>query len=350
MSGFSWILLNIVLIVGALYGTMKVRSAPPPKPLQLEEAVAANSQDAVQHKNAPRGADKNSGTPTAPSRALSTNASLDALWKQTLFLPTRTEDTGEDAAEQAAAEQAAFAANNIEFELVGIAQISTVDTSDPVPVAILRSKVGAASGQRGRRPPARGGGGRNNGPATPAEPSKNEERQVFRVGDKINQTGYLLTNIDADANMVEVTRNGETVKLYINFAGTEAMQRREAVSQETARRHQEQQRRIEQENTARQQAQATQAQAAQATPTANPGAPPGPPGPPGTPGSNTTSASPGDGSPANPSDARAERLRRIAEARQQRQARQQQHRHGGNVTPTQQTPDQEPSPPEDAQQ
>ncbi|MBQ4480088.1 MAG: hypothetical protein II943_05580 [Victivallales bacterium] len=157
MSGFSWILLNIVLIVGAIYGTMKVRSAPPPKPLQLEEAVAANSQDAVQHKNAPRGADKNSGTPTAPSRALSTNASLDALWKQTLFLPTRTEDTGEDAAEQAAAEQAAFAANNIEFELVGIAQISTVDTSDPVPVAILRSKVGAASGQRGRRPPARGG-------------------------------------------------------------------------------------------------------------------------------------------------------------------------------------------------
>ena len=47
MSGPSWILLNLILIVGAVYGTMKVRSAPPQRPLHLEEKAAAASS---QHK------------------------------------------------------------------------------------------------------------------------------------------------------------------------------------------------------------------------------------------------------------------------------------------------------------
>ena len=340
MSGLSWIILNIILIGGALYGTMKVRSAPPPKPLQLEEAVTPTNADAPQHK-APSHTGENAAS--SPSQALASTASLDDLWKQTLFLPTRTEDTGEDAAEQAAAEQAAYAARNIEFELVGIAQISVMD-AEAIPVAILRSKVGSVAAQRGRRPPPRG---RNAAPTTPAtEPSKSEEKQVFHVGEKINQTGYVLTSIDPDASMVEVTRNGETVKLYINFAGTEAMQRREAVTQETTRRHQEQQRRIEQENVARQQAQAQQEQQTAATP--NPGAPPGPPGmpsAPGTPGGDVAGGTPNNATPPNSPDARAERLRRIAEARQARQARQQQQHPSRGSEPANDAPNNAPTPP-----
>ena len=331
MSGLAWIILNIALVIGAAYGTVKVRNTPAPNPLQLEEP--AKSEEESQHKTSARN-EKPAESKLSASRPLAANAPMDDLWKQTLFLPTRTEDTGEDNAEQANLEQAAMAARNIEFELVGIAQINVVGEEDPVPVAILRSKIGAERGGRGtpRRggPPSRDRNPRNNQPqpSNPAADSqaKSEEKQVFRVGEKINQTGYLLVDINAKEKMVEVSRNGETVKLYINFIGEEATQRREAVSQATAKKHQEQARRIEQENRERQQAaQAAQTQEAPTQPAsnANPGGPPAPPGAPANRTSPDSRAANATG-PASP-DARAERLRRIAEARQQQQARQQQN-------------------------
>ncbi|MBR4125373.1 MAG: hypothetical protein IKR13_04145 [Victivallales bacterium] len=333
MSGLAWIILNLALAIGAVYGTVKVRSTPVPKPLQLEEAAKPEADS--QHKALSRN-EKADETEPAKPRALAANAPMDDLWKQTLFLPTRTEDTGEEDANQAAAEQAEQAARNIEFELVGLAQINVLTEEDPVPVAILRSKVGSERG--GRPSPRRGGPPNRNNPrgpqpaATPDSPTKNDEKQVFRVGEKINQTGYLLKNIDLDEKFVEVTRNGETVKLSINFVGTEAVQRREAVTKATTQKHQEQQRRIEQENRERQQTAAAVAQQNQTNetqttnqtgdqpqPNANPGAPPPPPG---TSAQENAAGGTQNGS-ASP-DARAERLRRIAEARQQRQARQQQ--------------------------
>ena len=297
--------------------------------IQLEEK-AETADSAAPRKNATHGEkDKPAENKLAASpRGLATNANLDDLWKQTLFLPSRTEDTGESATDNVE-EQAELAARNIEFELVGIAQINVVDAEAPAPVAILRSKVGAERAARGRdmrRGNPRDRNARNNppGPAQPTDnKAKNEEKQVFRVGEKINQTGYTLVSINPDEKMVEVSRNGETVKLFINFTGAEATQRREAANQATERKRQEQARRIEQENRERMQAQ-NPAQP-NATP-ANPGQPPGPPGSSTAPeaamdnhavpgGANTAPTSP---------DARAERLRRIAEARQARQARQQQ--------------------------
>lgn len=338
MSGLAWIILNLALAFGAVYGTMKVRNTPAPKPLQLEEAAEPATDS--QHKSVARNEKGNEATSDKP-RPLATNAPMDDLWKQTLFLPTRTEETEEGNAEQAAAEQAELAARNIEFELVGIAQIHVLNETDPVPIAILRSKVGADRGGRGGPPGRRGGPpsrDRNNPRSNQPQPgagadssAKNAEKQVFRVGEKINQTGYLLKSIDPDEKMVEVSRNGETVKLYINFTGSEATQRREAVSQASAKKHQEQARRIEQENRERQQAvQAAQA-AANTNPDGGPPAPPGsinatpdggPPPPPGAATNNAPDNQRGTTGSASP-DARSERLRRIAEARQQRQARQQ---------------------------
>ncbi len=337
MSGLAWIILNIALVIGAAYGTIKVRNTPAPKPLQLEEPAKPEAESP--HKASTRNEKPAESKSSAP-RPLATNASMDDLWKQTLFFPTRTEETEEGNAEQTNIEQAALAARNIEFELVGIAQINVVGEEDPVPVAILRSKIGS---ERGGRPGTRRGNprDRNNPRGNQPQPSntaadsqsKSEEKQVFRVGEKINQTGYLLVNINADEKMVEVSRNGETVKLYINFIGEEATQRREAVSQATAQKHQEQARRIAQEQARRieqenrDQQQATQVTNTQPTANANPG---GPPPPPGAPASNTSPDNRGTSGPASP-DARAERLRRIAEARQQQQqARQQQNANNQN--------------------
>ncbi len=346
MSGLAWIILNLALAIGAVYGTLKVRNTPAPKPLQLEEAP--QPQTDAQHKaTAPRN-DKAAAAATAKPRALPANAPMDDLWRQTLFLPTRTEDTADAEAAQEA-EQAALAARNIEFELVGLAQINVIGEADPVPVAILRSKVGSERGGRGpqRRSTPRDRNTPLHGPQQPAAAkaetaAKNDEKQVFRVGEKINQTGYLLRAIDLDAKMVEVTRNGEDVKLYINFAGSEAAQRRDAVTQAANQKHQEQQRRIEQENRERQQAQ--QAQAAAQQP--NNGAPPAPDGAPAEASNanvpDTTTAP--TSNPTSP-DARAERLRRIAEARQQRQARQNQSSNQQNATQQRNSSNAMPPPP-----
>ena len=345
MSGLSWLILTLALMVGAVYGTVKVHNAPVPQPLQLEES--AKSENDASHKGAARGEKEKPPAPAVSGKSLPANANLDDLWRQTLFLPTRTEDTGEDNAGNAA-EAEAQAARNIEFELVGIAQINVVDAEEPAPVAILRSKVGSerASRARGaRRGNPRDRNSQNNVPAPSGgdDKSKGEERQVFRVGEKINQTGYVLTSIDLESKMVEVSRNGETVKLYINFAGPEAIQRREAANQVAEQKRQEQARRLEQENRARLQAQ-NPAQP-NATP-ANPGVPPGPPGSETAPGgaaSNMPSPGGPPGVPPSSPDARAERLRRIAEARQ---ARQQQSQNAGGQSNAPSAPAAEPTPAE----
>ena len=96
MSGLAWIIINFALVIGAAYGTIKVRNTPAPKPLQLEEP--AKSEEESQHKASARN-EKPAESKPSTSRPLTTNASMDDLWKQTLFFPTRTEDTGEDNAE-----------------------------------------------------------------------------------------------------------------------------------------------------------------------------------------------------------------------------------------------------------
>ncbi len=270
MSGIAWILLNIALIVGATYGTVSIATQPAPAPLKLEEDAAQKDNGA--RKPTPKKETPTAGRTSTTATPLSPNASLDDLWAKTLFNPDRTEtipENGESAAE-AAAQAAAQAKMNIDFELVGIAQISQPG-KDAVPVAILRSRV--QNSRRGSRTPNRRGPtinptlNRQNAGKADTDP-KRPTKKVFKVGDPINETGYVLKSIVPSERMVEVIRAGKTVKLYIDFAGEEAQQRRTEASVAAAKRLEEAEKRLPQPNPV----------VTQKPTLANPGQPPAPPG------------------------------------------------------------------------
>lgn len=269
MSGIAWIILNAALALGAVVGTVKVAKTPPPKPFtqaQLDGSADKPEKD----PDAPKAQQKNDAAPKSAQHhpdELPKSASLDDLWKHTLFLPVRAEAEPGDADAEAAAQAAALAGKNFEFELVGIAQISPAD-KPPVPIAILRSKE--AGNQRRRPMPQRGGPQRGGNQPQQAEQAKETpQKQIFKEGDPLNNTGYILKAIFPEQKMVEVSRGSETIKLYINYAGAEATQRREAITKAAADKKAEEQRRQsirERQNNW------------QNNNRNNPGTPPGPPG------------------------------------------------------------------------
>ena len=269
MPGLAWIILNAALVVVCIGGTVAVRRRPAPKPVQLE-AEAPRVEEG--RKTALADA-------KAPERGLPADAALDELWQNTLFLPERAErEAGTDGmTPEEAARAAQLAAQKIEFELIGIAQMALPD-KESEPVAVLRNKM-AGRGSAGR--PMPGGPSRNmpNRPVAgvPASASATAPvKQIFRVGEKINETGYTVKSIDAADRVVEVVRGSEVVKLTINFASSEANQRRNIVAMEAVRKRNEEAA-----------AQARQAAAAQnatnnAAPAASGAAVPTRPGVPGT--------------------------------------------------------------------
>lgn len=281
MSGISWFIVNIALIFSAVYCTVAVARRPEPKPLELTEPAQSGSKGdnkADVRKNAAAG--KNTADNAAginPPGALPAHTPLDDLWEKSLFNPARTEIAEDGASAEEAA--AALASQNIEFELIGIAQIAPVG-AEAEPVAVLRSKVAANnSNNRGRRPQQRRGGAQpaSTPASNTAEPNKGTTRQVFRVGDKINETGYTLKSISPGEKMVEVTRGGTSVKLYINFTNAEANQRREAANQAAIQRKQAEEAAERQRQAA---VQSTRDSMTITLDTKNPGMPPPPPGTP----------------------------------------------------------------------
>ncbi|GEM_PF-4267238 len=281
MSGLAWIILDAVLALTAIVGTIKVAITPPPKPLPAAQLEI--SEEKLKAADKPVREESQGGaaqTSSAHPDTLSPKASLDELWKETLFLPGRAEAEPGDAEAEAAAAAAALAGKNFEFELVGIAQISQ-SGKKASPVAILRSKQTNARNQQRQRGPGRGRDNSQNTKQTATAEPKVQEKLVFKEGDSINATGYLIKAIYPDQKMVEVSRGSETIKLTINFAGEEANQRRNAVTQAAAKKKEtaakEEQRQVSiREKQAKEAAQRQEDE--QAKRNANPGTPPPPPG------------------------------------------------------------------------
>ncbi|MCQ2402542.1 MAG: hypothetical protein MJ202_02300, partial [Lentisphaeria bacterium] len=229
MTGIAWIILDAVLALTAAVGTVKVSTTQPPRPLTEEQLAGPEKMQKENDRNA-TAAVQPSLRPPSHKDALPERASLDDLWRSTLFLPTRAEAEPGDADAEAAAQAAALAGQNFEFELIGIAQICPAG-STPVPIAVLRSKQ---TGQRNdrRMPPNRRNprDTRTDSKQQTAE-KKAPEKLIFKEGDPLNGTGYLLKAIYPDQKMVEVSRGSEVIKLFINYAGEAAIQRRADVTQ-----------------------------------------------------------------------------------------------------------------------
>ncbi len=314
MSGLAWLILDGFLVVAAVAGVMKAIVSKPPLPLPASrlEAAPAGEKASKETKVV-------SLLPPAPEEALPAKASLDDLWQKTLFLPTRQEMEPEEKDAQAQEAIAAAMDKNFEFELVGIAQITPVD-KPPVPVAVLRGRQ-SSGGSRASRNTAnrRVPGGRQETPqpaATSAALPK-PTKLLFREGDPINDTGYLLKAIYPEKKMVEVTRGNQTLQLHINYADAEAVKRREALVEANAKKRQaqeqERQTSIRQKQAEEQEKQKSEQKEREA---ANPGQPPPPPGENGSPGSGPAQPPDNDA----PQDSRAGQIRQQVEQNaQQRQ-------------------------------
>ncbi len=319
MSGLAWFILDGFLVVATVAGAWKAITSQPPQPLPASRLEAAPHGE-----KAAREAKVVSLLPAPPEEALPAKASLEELWRKTLFLPGRQESEPE---EQEALAQGAIAAamdKNFEFELVGIAQITPLD-KPPVPVAVLRGRQsgGASGGGRASRNAgnrrAPGGRQETQEPPVPAALPK-PTKLLFREGEPINDTGYLLKAIYPEKKMVEVVRGSQTIQLRINYAGAEATQRREALVEANAKKRQEQER----QNSIRQkQAEEERKQQAEQKErdAANPGQPPPPPG-------ESTQEAPRPAQlpaptplPANnaPQDERAQQIRQQVEQNAQQQ-------------------------------
>ncbi len=277
MSGIAWIILDCLLALAAVGGTVKVIATPPPAPLpaeRLEPKAPKNAEKPGAEMRATKDAAAKEGAVNPD--ALPANASLDDLWKKTLFLPTRQEKEPDQTAAELSAEAAAAAAKNFEFELIGIAQISPANQA-PAPIAILRSKQQASSRNAGRNRR-----GRNKDSQKEPETKKAAAplKLIFHEGDPLNDTGYLLKAIHPDQKMVEIVRGTETLQLRINYAGEEATKRRqemaEAIQTKKEQQAQEQQQASIRQRQAQQAQQAKEQEAAKKQ--ANPGQPPPPPG------------------------------------------------------------------------
>ncbi len=246
MSGIALIILNAVLAIAAIGGTVMVSQRSKPAPLVLEqqsEKESANAKNADSERRETAQSGKNSGSAVPRLN----NAELDDLWRMTVFLPTRAEaEPSEDPEEAAAAEAAALAAQNIEFELIGLASIAQIG-HEAQPVAILRNKATGNKRTNTRNQPKNRRTNTSNNKRESAskelaaitDPTGQYRREVFRVGDKINLTGYTLKSIDMEERKVVVVRGSESVTLSINFTSNEAASRRDSATQAALKKREE---------------------------------------------------------------------------------------------------------------
>ncbi len=245
MSGNNWFILIAGLVLSSLLAMAGARkmSAPLPKyksPLQEESNATVSSESPV--------ADK--GSKAAPKKTVKNNREYDVLWENSLFNDARKE--GENGPETATAEVQGRAMANSEFEVVGIARIGKKDES--VPVAII-TQVRANSRQNNRNN-FRGNNNFNNnnfnnnnnmnmrpGFRRPmnrqpepepmvATGDRRVDKNIYRAGDAIADTGYTVKSIIVEENKVIITRAGADLTLVLDEANTNNSVRRENAKRE----------------------------------------------------------------------------------------------------------------------
>ena len=267
MNSLSWLSLIIALAMGAVLSTSAMKYLAQPLPPM---AKADDGKDAKVAKNTPEESRQVVALPSAKNLL-----DMDDLWEKSLFNPQRTE-RAPDAADAQADTQAEQV--NAEFELVGIARIGTPENAKPV--AIIKQKTQPVRDRRVMTRPLRGR------PAPPPTPEPEEEKsskavqKIFRVGETLMNTGYVVDEINPQDNSVTLSRNGEKVTLKIQLADKQDSARRDSVVNDALTAREKLQAAQEAETKAAQAAaQAAQAAQAARTATAQAAAPPPPPPP-----------------------------------------------------------------------
>ena len=270
MNTIAWIVINAVLLGSAVASVKLAKDLP--KELKEEQKQLLSQEKPSVKKAASKDAAKDAKTAKnvkasqpeqrAPQIRMGT---LDDIWKKSLFNPDRTELVETEAPENAEPIQA----TNSELELGGIAQLGKT------PVVIIRMKQqqrgrggrngmggnmpGSRFGQPGNMPGSRFGqsgnmpgmtgnrfqpgnmpgmmGGRfaqNGMPLPPWMQQQQQQQQpqpqgkkIFRIGDTINDTGYVLKDILPEERACIISRNGRDEKLSIEFGDTQSASRKQ---------------------------------------------------------------------------------------------------------------------------
>ena len=234
MTGTTWMMLLCVLLVsmGLSYSGMKKMSAPLPK-YTTPELVAKPS----------RNADAASVIVAEPRKKEEVR-NWDLLWKNSLFKDDRTEieATAEPTEEAGSQEQV-----NNEFELVGIARMGRKDASTPIAIILevknnARNRMNNRNNPMTRRPGGFPGDPRFNRPnerpslsKPPEEPqpeNRKANKSLYRIGDKVAGTDYVIKNIIMEENKVVLERGGVETVLILDEKNTNSSIRRERVKSE----------------------------------------------------------------------------------------------------------------------
>lgn len=270
MNTIAWIVINAVLLGSAVASVKLAKDLP--KELKEEQKQLLSQEKPSVKKAASKDAAKDAKTAKnvkasqpeqrAPQIRMGT---LDDIWKKSLFNPDRTELVETETPQDSEPVQA----TNSELELGGIAQLGKT------PVVIIRMKQqqrgrggrngmggnmpGSRFGQPGNMPGSRFGqsgnmpgmtgnrfqpgnmpgmmGGRFGQNGMPLPPWMQQQQQqqqpqpqgkkIFRIGDTINDTGYVLKDILPEERACIISRNGRDEKLSIEFGDTQSASRKQ---------------------------------------------------------------------------------------------------------------------------
>ena len=260
MSTIAWIVINAVLLGSAVVSVKLAKDLP--KELKNEQqqllapdkpgAKKAASKEAVKDTKTPKTVKASQPEQKAAPIRLGT---LDDIWKKSLFNPDRTELVETEEPQ----DSEPVMATNTELELGGIAQLGKT------PVAIIRMKpqqrgrggrpgMGNMPGNRFGQPGGGMGGmsGRFGQPGMPGMPGSRfgqpgmpgmppwmqqqqqqqqqpqpQGKKIFRIGETINETGYVLKDILPEERACIISRNGRDEKLTIEFGDTQSTNRKQ---------------------------------------------------------------------------------------------------------------------------
>ena len=241
MTGTTWMLILSVLLVsvGISYSGMKKMSKPLPKYVKPEMTASV-----------PRSAESGSII-TTDKKKKGELRNWDVLWKESLFKDDRTEaEPTTGSSEETTGEAEAI---NTEFELVGIARMGRKDASTPVAIILEmknnnRNRANNRNMGPGRRQPGPGMNTPNrfndrfNPPTPPNQPNQSDASQnpenrkanksLYRIGDKIASTDYVVKDIIMEEDKVILERNGVQTVLILDEKNTNSSIRRERVKNE----------------------------------------------------------------------------------------------------------------------
>ncbi|MDX9980595.1 MAG: hypothetical protein RBU25_11275 [Lentisphaeria bacterium] len=290
MNRFLWLVVNLGLVVAACaLGLWLVGSNPAERWQTVrDQALEPSGQQSGQAPVPDR--------PEPPAAAAIHHGvgsqNLDSLWRRSLFRPERTEDI----VLQMEAEKAQDTPPppKVEFELVGIAMLNDRR------VAILHVRQATPP----RPPPSarpgitvRGPGGTIPQPAD--EPKSPPAKKLFREGDEVGGTGYLLAEIRK--REVLLKKGDEELVVSLQMGDDASKNRREEAASAAA--------------AAQPLPMPAPAAADPAAAPASPNVPPPPPPPPPIPGVASPATAPGATAPAR-NESLEQRLQRIREERE----------------------------------